>query len=205
MFYVYILRCSDNSLYCGQTNNLKRRVKEHNFDENKSAKYLRYKKPVILVYSEEYPTLALALKRESQIKKLTKVKKEALIACNMKPNYKFSFSGTKKVHKFGVDIAVYGGGMPTANVVYEETEKGHFEEFYSDTSTYMWFVVEGKGTFVIDDERVEVGTKDLIVVPPKKRIHYFGKMKMVLCVTPAFDEKNEHHVRDISLEESPHD
>ena len=79
MFYFYIVRCSDNSLYCGQTNNLKRRIHEHNFDRSKSAKYLRAKKPVILVYSEEYSTLQLAMKREWQVKKWSKAKKEALI------------------------------------------------------------------------------------------------------------------------------
>jgi putative endonuclease len=79
MYYLYILRCSDNSLYCGQTNNLKRRVYEHNFDKNKSAKYLRAKKPVKLVYFEKYPTLQKAMKRESEIKKWPKAKKEKLI------------------------------------------------------------------------------------------------------------------------------
>ncbi|PIP14905.1 hypothetical protein COX47_02600 [Candidatus Roizmanbacteria bacterium CG23_combo_of_CG06-09_8_20_14_all_35_49] len=39
MFYFYILRCSDNSLYCGQTNGLERRVNGHNFDNKKSSKY----------------------------------------------------------------------------------------------------------------------------------------------------------------------
>lgn len=82
MYYFYILRCSDNSLYCGQTNNLERRIKEHNFDKNKSAKYLRAKKPVKLVYSEEYLTLQLAMKREWQIKKWTKEQKEALVKGN---------------------------------------------------------------------------------------------------------------------------
>ena len=79
MYYLYILRCRDNSLYCGQTNNLERRINEHNFDNNKSAKYLRGKKPVKLVYSEKYSTLQEAMKREIQIKKLTKAKKEAMI------------------------------------------------------------------------------------------------------------------------------
>ena len=79
MFYFYILRCSNNSLYCGQTNNLQRRVHEHNFDKNKSAKYLRAKKPVVLVYFEELSTLQEAMKRELQIKKWTRAKKEALI------------------------------------------------------------------------------------------------------------------------------
>ena len=88
MFYFYIVRCSDNSLYCGQTNNLERRIKEHNFDKNKSAKYLRAKKPVKLVYSEEYPTLQLAMKREWDVKNWVKKKKEALITGNKTISFK---------------------------------------------------------------------------------------------------------------------
>lgn len=77
--YIYILRCSDNSLYCGQTNNLERRINEHNFNKIKSAKYLRAKRPVRLVYFEKHESLSMALKREHEIKKMTKAKKEALI------------------------------------------------------------------------------------------------------------------------------
>ncbi len=79
MYYLYLIRCSDNSLYCGQTSNLQRRIQEHNFDKSKSAKYLRAKKPVKLVYFEEYPTLQEAMQRERQIKSWTRTKKEALI------------------------------------------------------------------------------------------------------------------------------
>lgn len=79
MYYVYILRCSDNSLYCGQTTDLNRRIKEHNFDKVKSAKYLRAKRPVKLIYSEKFASLSEALKREHEIKKMTKAKKEELI------------------------------------------------------------------------------------------------------------------------------
>ena len=82
MYYFYILRCSDNSLYCGQTNNLKRRINEHNFDKNKSAKYLRAKKPVKLIYFEKYSSLQEAMKREWQVKQWSRSKKEALIQGN---------------------------------------------------------------------------------------------------------------------------
>ncbi len=82
MYYFYILRCFDNSLYCGQTNNLHRRLSEHNFDKSKSAKYLRGRTPVKLVYSETYDTLQEAMKREWQVKKWTRAKKEALILGN---------------------------------------------------------------------------------------------------------------------------
>ena len=79
MYYFYILRCSDNSLYCGMTSNLDKRLKEHNSKTSKGAKYLRAKKPVSLVYSETYPDIKTAINRELHVKKWTKVKKEALI------------------------------------------------------------------------------------------------------------------------------
>ena len=79
MYYFYIVRCSDNTLYCGQTNNLEKRIKEHNSSSLRSAKYTRSRKPVKLVYFEKYPTIQLAMKREYEVKKLTKAKKEELI------------------------------------------------------------------------------------------------------------------------------
>lgn len=79
MFYFYIVRCADNTLYCGQTNNLERRINEHNSDKYRSAKYTKARRSVSLIYSEEFPTLSEALKRECEVKKWPKVKKEALL------------------------------------------------------------------------------------------------------------------------------
>ncbi len=79
-FHVYILRTSANTLYIGQTNNLEKRLKEHQSKSYRSAKYTRSFSEVSLVYSEEYPTRTEALKREYQLKQLTKAQKEALIA-----------------------------------------------------------------------------------------------------------------------------
>jgi len=78
MYFIYLLRCSDNSLYCGQTKNLQRRIKEHNSIDSKS-KYTRIRKPVSLVYFEKYKTINEALKREFEIKKMKKTEKEKLI------------------------------------------------------------------------------------------------------------------------------
>ncbi len=78
-YYFYMLRCSDNSLYSGITTDLNRRVEEHNSGTSRSAKYTRAKKPVTLVYSEKHETKQAAMKREFQVKRLSKVKKEELI------------------------------------------------------------------------------------------------------------------------------
>ncbi|OGM28160.1 hypothetical protein A2962_02115 [Candidatus Woesebacteria bacterium RIFCSPLOWO2_01_FULL_39_61] len=78
-YFVYILRTSSNTLYISQTNNLEKRIKEHKDKSSKSAKYIRYFKSFELVYSEKYLTRKGAMKREWQLKKWSKAKKEALI------------------------------------------------------------------------------------------------------------------------------
>ena len=79
MFTVYILRTSSNTLYIGQTNNLEKRLKEHQTKGTKSAKYTRYFSNLELVYSETYSTRKEAMQREAQLKRWTKAKKEVLI------------------------------------------------------------------------------------------------------------------------------
>jgi putative endonuclease len=74
-----MLRCSDNSLYSGQTNNLERRLLEHNSGKVRSAKYTKAHRPVKLVYFEKFSTLQEAMKREREIKKWTKAEKEELV------------------------------------------------------------------------------------------------------------------------------
>ncbi len=75
--YIYILKCSDNTLYTGWTNNLENRIKKHN--NKKGAKYTKYRTPVTLVYYEVFETKSDALKREHAIKKMTRNKKLDLI------------------------------------------------------------------------------------------------------------------------------
>jgi putative endonuclease len=77
--YVYILECSDKSLYTGTTNNLEKRIKEHN-NTTSGAKYTRGRRPVKLVYAETCSTLSIALKREAEIKKLSRSEKLHLIS-----------------------------------------------------------------------------------------------------------------------------
>ena len=67
-YFVYMVRCADDTLYTGITTNLERRVDEHN-SSKKGAKYTRARRPVILVYSETYKTRSEASKREYFIKK----------------------------------------------------------------------------------------------------------------------------------------
>lgn len=82
IYYVYILRTSSNTLYIGQTNNLEKRLKEHKEKSNKSARYLKYFDSFKLVYFEKCRTRIEAMRRELQLKKWTRQKKEALIQQN---------------------------------------------------------------------------------------------------------------------------
>ncbi len=75
-FYVYLLECSDKSLYCGWTINLKKRLKAHN--SGKASKYTRARLPVELVFFEGAKTKSAALKRESEIKSFSRKKKLSL-------------------------------------------------------------------------------------------------------------------------------
>ena len=73
----YILKCSDNSLYTGWTNDIKLSLKMHN--EGKGAKYTRGRGPVELVYLEEFDTKQEAMSKEAKIKRLTRKEKLLLI------------------------------------------------------------------------------------------------------------------------------
>lgn len=77
MNYTYILKCSDGSLYTGWTNNLEKRIEDHN--TGRGAKYTKARRPVVLVYYEEFPTKQEAMKREWEIKQLSRKEKLSMI------------------------------------------------------------------------------------------------------------------------------
>lgn len=76
-FYIYILECADNTYYTGCTQNLKKRLKEHNFLKS-GAHYTKIRRPVVLKYHEECATLLEARRREAEIKTWERKRKEAL-------------------------------------------------------------------------------------------------------------------------------
>ena len=78
MPFVYILRCSDKSLYVEMSDNVDARVVRHN--EGRGSAYTAARRPVSVAYSENHPTATAARQRECQIKRWTAAKKEALVA-----------------------------------------------------------------------------------------------------------------------------
>lgn len=78
VYYVYILKCSDNSYYTGVTSRLGQRLKTHQMGKYQNS-YTCRRRPVELVYKSEFTNIELAIEKEKQIKKWSRAKKEALI------------------------------------------------------------------------------------------------------------------------------
>jgi len=77
MYFLYILQCADDTLYTGITTDLDRRIKEHN-NSKLGAKYTKIRRPVKLVYSQQFTDRSEASKEESRIKKLSRQQKLSL-------------------------------------------------------------------------------------------------------------------------------
>ncbi len=78
MYYVYLLKCADDTFYCGITTDLDRRIGEHN-GSPLGAKYTKGRRPVVLAYAKEYENRSEASKEEARIKKLKREEKEGLM------------------------------------------------------------------------------------------------------------------------------
>ena len=88
--YLYILKCSDGSFYVGSTANLENRLKKHN--QGEGAAHTAKRRPVHLVYHEKFSNIDDAVKRERQIKRWSRTKKEALISGEIETLQKLSKS-----------------------------------------------------------------------------------------------------------------
>jgi len=76
---VYLLKCCDDSLYCGISNDLGKRLKQHSGEIKGGAKYTLSRNPCVLMYQEQAENRSEALKREAEIKKMTRSAKLKLI------------------------------------------------------------------------------------------------------------------------------
>lgn len=149
-YYLYILRCVDDSLYTGITTNLDRRLAEHNESPKKGAKYTRTKKPCILVYTEEYPDRSRATKREQEIKKWSRARKDALI----------SKSGPRTELQKDTKTRCEWAGTDPQYVAYHDQEWG--VPVHDDRILFEFLILEG----------AQAGLSWSTVL--KKRAHYKG-------------------------------
>jgi len=83
-WFLYLIRCKDNSLYTGITTDVSRRFKEHQGNDRKGSKFLRGKAPLKLVLKKKIGDKSLTSKVEASVKKMPKAKKELLVTGNLK-------------------------------------------------------------------------------------------------------------------------
>ena len=80
LYFVYMVRCADETLYTGITKDINRRLRMHNGEITGGARYTRSRRPVKLVYTERQPCWKDAHRKESKLKRLSKKKKEDLVS-----------------------------------------------------------------------------------------------------------------------------
>ncbi len=120
-------------------------------------------------------------------------------------NYKLlKNENATKFTKNGVDFIGYDKISDDMSIVIEKVDKGHFEEFIHDKSTFTYIFLEGEGIFYLDGESVKVSAGDVLSINPGTKIYYFGNLKQILITTPAFNSDYERHIRDIEETESPY-
>lgn len=106
------------------------------------------------------------------------------------------------VEKYGVNMHIYNQkeDCPQAAVAYQETAQGHSEEFIHHKSAFIYYILEGSGTYFVDGEPHEVEATDVIMVPPGKKIYFKGNLKQLCITAPAWEEHEEEHVRMVDLD-----
>lgn len=113
----------------------------------------------------------------------------------------FKPENAEVIDKRGVRMRIYTTKSDCSNaaILYQETETGHAEEFVHEISNFIYYIIEGRGTWIIEDKEYEVQAGDVVVVPAGKRFWFKGNLKQICVTAPAWEEQYEHHVRDIEL------
>lgn len=113
----------------------------------------------------------------------------------------FKPENAEVIEKHGVRMRIYTtkSDCKNAAVLHQETGTGHAEEFMHEMSNFIYYIIEGSGTWIIEDKEHGVRAGDVVVVPAGKRFWFRGNLKQVCVTAPAWEEQYEHHIRDIKL------
>jgi mannose-6-phosphate isomerase-like protein (cupin superfamily) len=111
----------------------------------------------------------------------------------------FKKNNALNIEKNGVTMRIYNDKdqCGQAAVAYQETEKGHFEEFSHSKSFFIFYIIEGKGVWFIEEKPHDVEAGDVVIIPPNTKFYYKGKLKQVCVTSPAWEADYEKHARDI--------
>src|SRR5258708_37633974 len=101
MWFVYIVRCTDNTLYTGIAKDVGRRVKEHNSNDRLGASYTRARRPVALGHSEAMKTRSAAARREYEIKQMSRQGKEKRLRQSKEPKRQRAPEGIHPTQRAG--------------------------------------------------------------------------------------------------------
>ncbi len=103
------------------------------------------------------------------------------------------------IEKNGVKMRIYNSKeqCPQAAVVFQETETGHAEEFLHKESYFIFYIIEGNGTWYIEDKPNEVKAGDVVIIPLNTRFYYKGKLRQVCVTSPAWTAEKEQHIRNL--------
>ena len=109
---------------------------------------------------------------------------------------KISRDEADQFEKFGVKFWDYfGGDAEDIEILREETDKGHLEEYLNEECTFYYYIIEGEGSFFLDREEIEVEAGDLVVAEPMTKVYYLGEMDVLLISSPPWSEEQERHIR----------
>lgn len=113
----------------------------------------------------------------------------------------FRSENAEVIEKHGIRMRIYTTKADCSNaaVLYQETETGHSEEFMHKRSDFIYYVLEGRGTWVVEDKEFEVRAGDVVIVPAGKRFWFKGRLKQICVTAPAWEERYEQHIRCIEF------
>lgn len=105
------------------------------------------------------------------------------------------------IEKNGVKMRIYTTKAESGNaaVLYQKTQKGHTEEFLHEKSDFIYYILEGRGVWIVENRAFEARAGDIVVVPAGKRFWFRGNLKQVCITAPAWEEKYERHIRYLEL------
>lgn len=83
---------------------------------------------------------------------------------------------------------------PQAAVVFQKTTTGHAEEFLHEKSAFIFYILKGSGTWIIEDREYAVQATDVVIVPPGKRFYYKGDLEQICITAPAWEAEYEQHI-----------
>jgi|GEM_PF-519773 len=169
-YYVYILKCADDTYYVGSTNDLEGRIAKHN-QTKAGAKYTRSRRPVELVFSEQYQTKSEALKREAEIKSYRRGQKQDLIDL---PEYNLRHYQNSK----HIRITVKPDGSVNVSAP-KRVAKSDIDKFVAEKSDWIkkqqdTYAKSRTSTQHVDDKRSYASYKDAALRLVTRRVEHFN-------------------------------